>query len=191
MATSRDPNVYSCHQQLVYLTLTTQEPKGKLPARIKVMPTELGKTKLNAFWSYWLRRMLLAAHYRPAMAVELHGSYAIVSGDADVDRLWDRVRVQAERIKPLEPALKRLESPTRHRLEWRVPTPDSYKAISSALPGQLKGLPPSVKVVFLPPFGPGAYSALLRAENTKPGTKVHMAEVRQLVELEAALLYAA
>lgn len=168
--------------------MSEQVASGDLPTRVRVEPTELGRKELNAFWPYWLRRMLLASQYQPSPAVELYGKHVLVSGDTDVDRLWHRVRVQAERICPLQPALQWQASGYKHLIEWRVPTVDAYRAIRSDLTRRLERLPKSVRIGFDPPFGPLKYQALLRVVNTKPGTKVRMAEVRQEVELEAALL---
>lgn len=92
----------SWRDERAYLQVTWQETDG-LPARLKVIPTELGRKRLNRFWVHWLRQEILQ---KTNYAVEVYGKYLLVTDDGKPERLYAVVMGIARQIRPLPRRVK-------------------------------------------------------------------------------------
>lgn len=70
--------------------------------RIRVQPTELGRSSLNRFWPVWLRDVILEkTDRRHGFAVEIYRKGIVVSSGTSPEGLQETVRSLAAQIRPL------------------------------------------------------------------------------------------
>jgi hypothetical protein len=97
--------------------------------RIRVRRTQLGKDKLNRFWTVWLRELIMTkTDIRFGFSVEVYGEYVLVAADTTPEGLLETVRQLAAQIYPIkELPLVRIEKDWSHKrygpFRWRLVYP--------------------------------------------------------------------
>lgn len=92
--------------------------------RVRVQPTELGKSCLNRFWSLWLRELILTkTDHRHGFTVELYGGNVVIASNTTSAGLYATVGQLAGEVRPL------LVLPLKRWFNRNDPGPKSYGPI--------------------------------------------------------------
>lgn len=100
--------------------------------RVRVRPTQLGKSELNRFWSVWLRELIMTkTDARFGFTVEIFGRYVLVAANMTPDGLFGTVRQLAAQIYPIRDLpLVRVELDWSHKsygpFRWKLEYPGYF-----------------------------------------------------------------
>lgn len=170
--------VYSVHgDNEAYLQLTRQ---GE---RIKVMPTTLGRQKLNGrLWPLWLQGLILnKTKPELAYAVELSGLYLLVSSGQDIGSMRHTLEGLAAQVFPLRSVLTLKTTEESGLAVWAFnPGHREINDIPMELLIATLQLPRGASVQHTPSFNMKTWEVRLQREQS---CRTPMRELLRLVEL--------
>lgn len=169
----------------IYLQLFCQETEG-LPVRLKVIPTEHGRERLDQFWPVWLRQMILhKTRPEELFSVEIQNKYVLISGGKSHAGLEATVAGLAAQIRPLSSVLARDDDTPEHTVRWQIKYKQCYVPIGMMV-AALK-IPPGVSLSFESWPRYDDYPTLLSV-SCRHNDRRSLRELRLNIEMQVALM---
>lgn len=144
------------------------------PGVVRVERTTAGKKRLNGFWAFWLRQLILNTDVRHGFAVEVRRSSVLVQSETTQQGLIETVRSLAAQIVPVQP-------PPMERTKWIKATNLHWNFEASFEPENY------MPQVLLPPGGYLSHRYGWYEVRRRKDCQFSIGELASMVEMQVAL----